>query len=124
MLSYITSDFQYANLKKLFSILGFSFCRWQMYCFFTRSTNCFLSVRKAGSSRPRCNKNTISIWFSLGHLKKLFSIFLLTIRLLYHLCSDDRVIGGLNDEKVISEASLGLQGVLYILKQNNGNTSI
>ena len=29
-----------------------------------------------------------------------------------------------NDEKVISEASLGLQGVLYILKQNNGNTDV
>ncbi len=27
-----------------------------------------------------------------------------------------------NDEKVISEVSLGLQGVLYILKQSNGNT--
>lgn len=27
-----------------------------------------------------------------------------------------------NDEKAISEASLGLQGLLYILKQNNGST--
>ena len=29
-----------------------------------------------------------------------------------------------NDEKVISEVSLGLQGVLYILKLNNGNTDV
>lgn len=32
--------------------------------------------------------------FQYANLKKLFSFFLLTIRLLYHLCSDDRVIGG------------------------------
>lgn len=32
--------------------------------------------------------------FQYANLKKTFFNFLLTIRLLYHLCSDDRVIGG------------------------------